>query len=49
MRVTRLGQLDEKETAAGVFERGGGETVEGIICGTGERGDVVCWSSFICY
>ena len=33
VRVTRL-QLDEKETAAGVFERGGGETVEGIICTT---------------
>ena len=45
MRVTRL-QLDEKETAAGVFERGGGETVEGIICRTGRRGDVVCCLSF---
>ena len=42
LRVTRLGQLDEKETAAGVFERGGGETVEGIICRTYKRGDVVC-------
>ena len=46
MRVTRL-QLDEKETAAGVFERGGGETVEGIICRTGGRGDVVCCLSFM--
>ena len=43
MRVTRL-QLDEKETAAGVFERGGGETVEGIICrrNSNYKGDVVC-------
>ena len=43
VRVTRL-QLDEKETAAGVFERGGGETVEGIICrrNSNYKGDVVC-------
>ena len=47
VRVTRL-QLDEKETAAGVFERGGGETVEGIICRTDYwRGDVVCCLSFM--
>ena len=45
MRVTRL-QLDEKETAAGVFERGGGETVEGIICRTENRGDVVSCLEF---
>ena len=48
MRVTRL-QLDEKETAASVFERGGGETEEGIICRSGGRGDAVCCSSFMCY
>ena len=48
VRVTRL-QLDEKETAAGVFERGGGEAVEGIICRTsGWKGDVVWCFSFMC-
>ena len=41
VRVTRL-QLDEKETAAGVFERGGEADVEGIICRTSWTGDVVC-------
>ena len=39
VRVTGF-QLDEKGTAAGVLERGGGEMVEGIICKTGVRGDV---------
>ena len=47
IRVTRLGKLDEKETAAGVFERGGGETEEGIICRTGLEGDVVCCLSIM--
>ena len=46
VRVTRL-QLDEKETAAGVFERGGGETVGGIICRTDDGGDVVSYLSFM--
>ena len=40
-RVTRL-QLDKKETAVGVFERGGGETEEGIVCRIDDEGDVVC-------
>ena len=46
MRVTGF-QLDEKETAAGVFKRGGGRTVEGIICRTDDDGNVVCWFTFI--
>lgn len=41
LKVTRF-QLGEKETAAGVFEQGGRETEEGIICRTSGRGDVVC-------
>ena len=31
VRVTRF-QLDEKETAAGVFQQGGGEINEGLLC-----------------
>lgn len=38
MRVTGPFQLDEKETAAGVCERGGGQTVEGIICRVDGKG-----------
>ena len=34
IRVTGF-QLDEEETAAGVYERGGGETKEGFVCRTG--------------
>ena len=46
MRVTSS-QLDKKETAAGVFGRGGGRTVEGIICRTVKISDVLCCLSFM--